>query len=343
MVNVRIDNYDLSVEEGTTIMEAAKKAGVFIPHLCFLKGINEISACKVCMVEIQGKSKLVTACSTPVAEGMVVFTNSPKARSVRKSNVELILSQHDCLCATCVRSGNCPLQTLAGHLGIYELPFERQVSEQDWDNSFPLIRDSKKCIKCMRCIQICSKVQGCDIWDVQNTGAYTNISTVGNMPIAKSKCTLCGQCITHCPTGALKERNDLPAIYDILADPSKITVVQIAPAVRTAWLERRDVEKGIDTEGRLVAALKRIGFDYILDTVFSADVTIMEEGSELLERLESGKDMPMFTSCCPGWVSYLTKNHPELLPNLSTTKSPQQIMGALIKTYFTEKTYVQYL
>ncbi len=341
MVNVRIDNYDLSVEEGTTIMEAAKKAGVFIPHLCFLKGINEISACKVCMVEIQGKSKLVTACSTPVAEGMVVFTNSPKARSVRKSNVELILSQHDCLCATCVRSGNCPLQTLAGHLGIYELPFERQVFEQDWDNSFPLIRDSKKCIKCMRCIQICSKVQGCDIWDVQNTGAYTNISTVGNMPIAKSKCTLCGQCITHCPTGALKERNDLPAIYDILADPSKITVVQIAPAVRTAWLERRDVEKGIDTEGRLVAALKRIGFDYILDTVFSADVTIMEEGSELLERLESGKDMPMFTSCCPGWVSYFTKNHPELLPNLSTTKSPQQIMGALIKTYFAEKTGVE--
>ena len=171
MVNLKIDDIELSVEEGTTIMEAAKKLGIYIPHLCFLKGINEISACKVCVVEIQGKDKLVTACSTPVSEGMVVFTNSAKARSVRKSNVELILSQHDCLCATCVRSGNCPLQTLAGHLGIYDLPFERQVTEQAWDKEFPLIRDSKKCIKCMRCLQICSKVQGCDIWDVQNTGA----------------------------------------------------------------------------------------------------------------------------------------------------------------------------
>ena len=340
MVNLKIDDIELSVEEGTTIMEAAKKLGIYIPHLCFLKGINEISACKVCVVEIQGKDKLVTACSTPVSEGMVVFTNSAKARSVRKSNVELILSQHDCLCATCVRSGNCPLQTLAGHLGIYDLPFERQVTEQAWDKEFPLIRDSKKCIKCMRCLQICSKVQGCDIWDVQNTGAYTNISTVDNMPISQAKCTLCGQCITHCPTGALKERNDLPAIYDILADPDKVTVVQIAPAVRTAWLERNDVEPGIDTEGRLVAALKRIGFDYVLDTVFSADVTIMEEGNELLERLRSKKQMPMFTSCCPGWVSYLTMYHPELLGQLSTTKSPQQIFGALIKTYFAEKTGV---
>ncbi len=340
MVNLKIDDIELSVEEGTTIMEAAKKLGIYIPHLCFLKGINEISACKVCVVEIQGKDKLVTACSTPVSEGMVVFTNSAKARSVRKSNVELILSQHDCLCATCVRSGNCPLQTLAGHLGIYDLPFERQVTEQAWDEEFPLIRDSKKCIKCMRCLQICSKVQGCDIWDVQNTGAYTNISTVDNMPISQAKCTLCGQCITHCPTGALKERNDLPAIYDILADPDKVTVVQIAPAVRTAWLERNDVEPGIDTEGRLVAALKRIGFDYVLDTVFSADVTIMEEGNELLERLRSKKQMPMFTSCCPGWVSYLTMYHPELLGQLSTTKSPQQIFGALIKTYFAEKTGV---
>ena len=340
MVKVKIDNIDLSVEEGTTILEAAKKLGIYIPHLCYLKGINEISACKVCVVEILGKNKLVTACSTAVSEGMVVFTNSAKVRSVRKSNVELILSQHDCLCATCVRSGNCPLQTLAGHLGIYDLPFERHVTEQAWDNNFPLIRDSKKCIKCMRCLQICSKVQGCDIWDVQNTGAYTNISTVDNVPISNTKCTLCGQCITHCPTGALKERNDLPEIYDILADPNKVTVVQIAPAVRTAWLERKDMEPGIDTEGRLVAALKRMGFDYVLDTVFAADVTIMEEGTELLERLSDNKKMPMFTSCCPGWVSYLTMNHPEMLLNLSTTKSPQQIFGALVKTYFAKKTGV---
>lgn len=340
MVNITIDGLAVAVEAGTTIMEAAKIAGVHIPHLCFLKGVNEISACKVCVVEIQGKDKLVTACSTPVAEGMVIYTNSPKVRKVRRNNVELILSQHDCMCATCVRSGNCPLQTLAGHLGIYDIPYERQVKNSPWDESFPLIRDSKKCIKCMRCVQVCEKVQGCNIWEVQNTGAYTDISTVGNIPIAKTDCTLCGQCITHCPTGALKERNDLSEIYDALADPNKVTVVQIAPAVRTAWLERNDVREGIDTEGRLVAALKRIGFDYVMDTVFAADVTIMEEGTELLERLAENKDMPMFTSCCPGWVSYLTKKHPELLPNLSTTKSPQQIFGALIKTYFAKKTKI---
>ena len=336
MVTLTIDGIELSVPEGTTIMEAAKEAGIHVPHLCYLKGINEISACKVCMVEIVGKQKLVTACSTPVADGIVVLTNSPKARAVRRNNVELILSQHDCKCATCVRSGNCSLQTLAGHLGIYEIPFEEQVTDLPWDKSFPLIRDSKKCIKCMRCVQICDKVQSLGVWDIQNTGSYTTVNTANNTPIAETNCSLCGQCITHCPVGALTERNDLPDIYDVLADPEKVTVVQIAPAVRTAWLERPDVPEGLATEGKLVAALKRIGFDYVLDTVFSADMTIMEEGNELLKRLPEirEKKLPMFTSCCPGWVSFIETEYPELQGRLSTAKSPQQMMGALIKTYF---------
>lgn len=339
MVNLTIDGIQLSVPEGTTIMEAAKKANIHIPHLCYLKGINEISACKVCMVEIVGKQKLVTACSTPVAEGIVVLTNSPRTRAVRRNNVELILSQHDCKCATCVRSGNCSLQTLAGHLGIYEIPFEEQITDLPWDKSFPLIRDSKKCIKCMRCVQICDKVQSLGVWDIQNTGSYTTVNTNGNKAIKDTNCSLCGQCITHCPVGALTERNDLPQIYDVLADPNKVTVVQIAPAVRTAWLERNDVPEGLATEGRLVAALKRMGFDYVIDTVFAADVTIMEEANELLERLPKirEKKLPMFTSCCPGWVSFIKTEYPELVGQLSTCKSPQQMYGALIKTYFAEK------
>lgn len=339
MVNLTIDGISLRVPEGTTIMEAAKSAGIYIPHLCYLKGINEISACKVCMVEIKGKQKMVTACSTEVSEGIEIFTSSPRVRQIRRTNVELILSQHDCKCVTCVRSGNCSLQTIAGHLGIYELPFKTQVPRADWDNDFPLIRDASKCIKCMRCVQICDKVQKLGVWDIQNSGSYTTINTTGNTPISRTDCSLCGQCITHCPVGALKERNDIPAVYDALADPNKITVVQIAPAVRTAWLERVGMPEGIDTEGRLVAALKKLGFDYVLDTSFAADVTIMEEGSELLERLPEIREgkLPMFTSCCPGWVSFVKNKYPKLLSRLSTTKSPQQIFGALIKSYFAEK------
>jgi len=342
MVNLTIDGIAVSVPEGTTIMDAAKSVGIYIPHLYYLKGINEISACKVCMVEIQGKQKMVTACSTVVKEGLVIFTSSPRVRQIRRTNVELILSQHDCNCVTCVRSGNCSLQTIAGHLGIYEIPFKSQIPDNCWDTDFPLIRDASKCIKCMRCVQICDKVQKLSVWDVQNSGSYTTINTTGNVPIACSDCSLCGQCITHCPVGALKERNDNPAIYDALADPNKITVVQIAPAVRTAWLERVGMPEGIDTEGRLVAALKKLGFDYVLDTSFAADVTIMEEGSELIERLPEIREcgLPMFTSCCPGWVSFVKKKYPKLLSRLSTTKSPQQIFGALIKTYFSEKTGV---
>ena len=339
MVNLTIDGQKVSVPQGTTIMQAAATVGIEIPRLCYLKDINEISACKVCVVEIQGQNRVVTACTTPVQEDLVVYTNSPKARSVRRTNVELILSQHDCLCATCVRSGNCSLQKLANDLGIYDIPYERDVVDMPWNQDFPLIRDSKKCIKCMRCVQICDKVQKLHIWDVQNTGSRTTVDVAGNVTIEDSDCSLCGQCITHCPVGALKERNDVPKIYEALADTSKVTVVQVAPAVRTAWAEAFNLTPEQATEGRLVAALKRVGFDYVFDTCYAADVTIMEEGTELLEHLANPQDhsWPMFTSCCPGWVSYVNKKYPYFVPNLSTTKSPQQIFGALTKSFFAQQ------
>ena len=339
MVNLTIDGLKVSVPEGTTIMQAAATVGIDIPRLCFLKDINEISACKVCVVEIQGQNRVVTSCTTPVQEGLVVYTNSPKARSVRRTNVELILSQHDCLCATCVRSGNCSLQKLSNDLGIFDIPFEREIVDTPWNKNFPLIRDSKKCIKCMRCVQICDKVQDLHIWDVQNTGSRTTVDVAGNMCIEDSNCSLCGQCITHCPVGALKERDDVPKVYEALADSTKVTAVQVAPAVRTAWAEAFNMPEEMCTEKRMAAALRRIGFDYVFDTSFAADVTIMEEANELLERLQNpeGYRWPMFTSCCPGWVSYVTKKYPAFVPNLSTTKSPQQIFGAILKSYFAEK------
>ena len=315
MVNLTIDGFDCNVPEGTTIMKAAASLGIDIPHLCYLEGINEISACKVCVVELQGKVKLITACNNKVEEGMVIFTNSPKVRAVRRTNVELILSQHDCHCATCVRSGNCSLQKLSNDLGIVEVPFKKEVMELPWNQDFPLIRDFGKCIKCMRCVQICENVQQMKVWDVQNTGSRTTVDVSLNRTIEESGCTLCGQCITHCPTGALRERNDIPKVFDVLADPEKVTVVQVAPAVRTAWGEEMGLSKEEATEGRMAAALKRIGFDYVFDTNFAADLTIMEEGNELLNR----------------------ENWPEYRGNLSTAKSPQQMFGAAVKSYFAKK------
>lgn len=339
MVNLKIDGKDICVQEGTTIMKAAASAGIMIPHLCYLEGINEISACKVCVVEMQGKTKLVTACNNPVEEGMVLYTNSPKVRSVRKSNVELILSQHDCNCATCVRNGNCNLQKLSGDLDILEVPFKKEIERLPWNRNFPLIRDSSKCIKCMRCVQICDKVQDLHIWDVRNTGSRTTVDVSGNRCIEESDCSICGQCITHCPTGALRERDDLDRVFEVLADPEMITVVQVAPAVRAAWGETVGLSAQAATEGRMVDALKKVGFDYVFDTNFSADLTIMEEGNELLARLSDGveHEYPMFTSCCPAWVRFMKSQYPELAEHLSTAKSPQQMFGAVAKSYFAEK------
>ena len=339
MVNLTIDGREVCVPEGTTIMKAAASVGIMIPHLCYLEGINEIGACKVCVVEMQGKVKLITSCNNPVEEGMVLFTNSPKVRSVRRTNVELILSQHDCNCATCVRSGNCNLQKISNDLGIIDIPYEKNIPSAPWEKDFPFIKDAGKCIKCMRCVQVCDKIQDLHIWDVQNTGSRTTVDVSDNRCIADSDCSTCGQCVTHCPTGALRERNDVPEVFKVLADPEKITVVQVAPAVRTSWAENMGIPKEMATEGRLAAALKQVGFDYVFDTCFSADLTIMEEGNEFLQRLQEIKEsgLPMFTSCCPAWVKFMKSQYPKYTGRLSTAKSPQQMFGAVTKTYFAEK------
>lgn len=342
MVSLTINGRRVQAPEGTTIMEAARLADIHIPHLCFLKGINEIAACRVCCVEVEGERAMVTACNTPVMEGMVVHTNSPRARQTRRVNVELILSQHDCRCATCVRSGNCQLQNIANDLGILQLPFETQLPKGlrgAWTTTFPLYRDYNKCIKCMRCIQICEKVQTLKVWDLAGTGGRTTIDVSGNMVIKDSDCSLCGQCVTHCPVGGLRERDDTAEVYRALADPELITVVQVAPAARTAWGESLGIAPEKATMGLMTAALKALGFDYVFDTCFTADLTIMEEANELLQRLKAGDlaDYPMFTSCCPGWVRFLKSQYPQLTRQLSTAKSPQQMFGSITKSWFAQK------
>ena len=338
MVNLKIDHNEISVPEGTTIMEAAALAGIDIPKLCYLKDINEIAACRVCLVEVVGKEKLVTSCNNKVQEGLEILTNSPKVRVARKQNVQLILSQHDFKCATCVRSGNCTLQTLSNDLNIIDLPFKERVEHAPWDKNFPLIRDTEKCIKCMRCIQVCDKVQGLGIWDVTSTGSRTTVNVKGNRKITDADCVLCGQCITHCPVGALRERDDTEKVWDAIADEKKIVVVQIAPAVRAAWGEAMGMKREDATVGKILDAWKRMGADYVFDTSFSADLTIMEEATEFLERFQNGSlnNWPMFTSCCPGWLRFVKTQFPEMVPQLSTAKSPQQMFGAVMKTYFAQ-------
>ena len=342
MVTLTIDGRTVQAQEGATILEAAAQADIHIPHLCYLKGINEIAACRVCCVEVEGERAMVTACNNPVKEGMVVHTNSPRVRSTRRINVELILSQHDCKCATCVRSGNCQLQTIANDLGIVKVHYETQLPRGlrgAWTTTFPLYHDYNKCIKCMRCIQVCDKVQTLSIWDVSGTGGRTMVDVSGNRVMKDSDCALCGQCITHCPTGGLRERDDTMEVFSALADPDKITVVQVAPAVRTAWGEAFGLPREQATMERMAAALRRLGFDYVFDTNFTADLTIMEEGSEFLHRLKAGglTRWPMFTSCCPGWVRFLKGQYPELVGQLSSAKSPQQMFGSVAKSWFAQK------
>ena len=336
MVNLTINGIPVQAEEHMTILTAAASAGITIPTLCYLKDINEIGACRVCVVEIEGVERLQAACNATVSEGMAVYTNSPKVREARRINVELILSQHNDHCASCARSGNCTLQTLCNDLGITEEHFEKQVPKNRWSRRSPLVRDAAKCVKCMRCVQICDHVQDLHIWDVANTGSHTTIDVSRNRFISESDCALCGQCITHCPVGALRERDDTDEVFSALADPERITVVQIAPAVRAAWGEAFGMVREDATAGRLVAALRTMGFDYIFDTDFSADLTIMEEGSEFLQRLREHVTLPMFTSCCPGWVRFVKSQFPEFTDHLSTAKSPQQMFGAVAKSYYAE-------
>ena len=339
MVKLMINGQEVAVKEGTSIMDAAEKVGIHIPHLCYLRGLNEIGACRVCVVEIKGMKKLVTACNTACEEGMEIFTNSPRVRSLRRINVELILSDHNANCASCIKSGNCTLQSIANDMGIITNDYNNIAEKARWDLNIPLIRDASKCVKCMRCVQICEKVQDLGVWNLIGSGYRTTIGVRENNNINEIDCALCGQCITHCPVGALRERDDRLTFNDAIADEDKVIIAQVAPAVRTAWGEQIGLKDKDATMGKLVCALKKIGVDYVFDTNYSADMTIMEEGSEFLSRLSNRNryKWPMYTSCCPGWVRFMKTQYPDMVDDLSTAKSPQQMFGALSKTYIAEK------
>ncbi|MBR0093840.1 MAG: (2Fe-2S)-binding protein [Synergistaceae bacterium] len=338
MVNITINNTPVQVPENTTILEAAKLNNINIPHLCYLKGLNEIGACRVCVVEVEGVDRLVSSCNTVATEGMKIHTNSPKVRQARKVNVELLLSQHSARCPECSRSGNCELQRVANALGVLKLPYEEDIKDFEWNNEFPLIRNDQKCIKCMRCVQVCDKIQQMNVWDVAKTGTHTVVACRGGKDITELNCTVCGQCITHCPVAALTERDDTQKVLAAMADKDKITIASVAPATRTSWGEQLGLTHEEATAERLVSALRAVGFDYVFDTDFSADLTIMEEASEFLVRLQNGelKEYPMFTSCCPGWVRFIKMEFPDLVPQLSSAKSPQQMFGAIIKSWYAQ-------
>lgn len=342
MVKLFIDGMSIEANDGITILEAAKLAKVNIPTLCYLKEINEIGACRICVVEVEGRDRLVAACNTPIEEGMQVHTNSEKIRLARKTNLELILSEHDCHCPTCTRSGNCKLQTLAQEMNILDIPFEQKTAKNKWKASDILLRKDSKCIKCLRCVSVCDKVQGLGVWELRGNGAHANVVVRGGANLSNI-CSLCGQCVTHCPVGALSARDDTEKVFAAINNPEKIVVVQVAPAVRTAWCEGLGIAPEAATEKRMAAAMRALGADYVFDTNFSADLTIMEEGNEFTEKITSHDThvLPMFTSCCPGWVRFVKMEYPELVPNLSSAKSPQQMFGAVAKSYFAEKIGVE--
>ena len=343
MVTLTIDNRTVTVPEGTTILEAARSVRLDIPTLCYLKDINEIGACRICMVEVEGEQRLVAACDTQVAEGIVVHTNSPRVREARRVNLRLLLAQHDIRCPKCTRSGNCKLQQLTNDYNLLGNHYIKDLRPIEPDFSTPVVRFENRCIRCMRCIQVCDKIQGMHIWDLMGTGTRTTIGVSGARTLADSDCTFCGQCMTHCPVGGLQEHDDTGRVFDALANPKKITVVQMAPAVRAAWAEYYHLKPEYATAQRMVTALKQMGFDYVFDTNFTADLTIMEEGSEFLHRLKSGglTRWPMFTSCCPGWVRFLKGQYPELVGQLSSAKSPQQMFGSVAKSWFAQKLGVE--
>ncbi len=340
-INVKINGIAVSVPKGSTILEAAHAAGVEIPTLCYMKEINEIGACRICMVEAnEGRGfRLVAACVYPVTEGMEVLTNSPKVLESRKKTVELILSTHDKKCLSCVRSGNCELQKLANDLGVDNSDaFAGENPSYDVDDSaVHMYRDNNKCILCRRCVAVCAKTQGVGVIGANERGFATTIASAFDMGLGETSCVACGQCIAVCPVGALSEKEYIDDVFAAIADPSKRVIVQTAPAVRAALGEEFGYEIGTNVEGKMAASLRRLGFDDVFDTDWAADLTIMEEATEFMDRFKNGGKLPLITSCSPGWVKYCEHYFPEMTENLSSCKSPHQMLGAIAKTYYAEK------
>ena len=338
MVNIKINGMPLSVPQGSTILEAARYAGIEIPTLCYMKEINEIGACRICVVEVKGARSLVTACVYPVNEGMEVFTNIPKIQKARKTTLELILSTHDKSCLSCVRSGSCELQKLCNDYGVDNVHlYEGSTPHYEKDETtLHLVRDNNKCILCRRCVAACEQ-QKVAVIGPNGRGFDTHIACAFEKQLGDVACVSCGQCIVNCPTGALTERDQCEEVIAALNDPSKHVIVHTAPSIRATLGEAFGMPIGTNVEGKMVAALRRLGFDKVFDTDFGADLTIMEEANEFIERVQNGGVLPMITSCSPGWVKFCEHYYPELLPHLSSCKSPQQMTGAVIKTWYAEK------
>ena len=344
MLNVTINKQTIQVPEGTMILQAANKVGVTIPTLCHLENREPIGACRVCLVEVEGARTLVASCSTPVTEGMVVHTNSTLARNARRQVLELLLSEHDGNCQTCDRSGDCELRALAEEMGVTFLPYEGVKAKKKVDESTPaLVRDNGKCVKCRRCVTVCNEIQGVGALFPQGRGFQTVIGPAFTRELDGVACVQCGQCAAICPVGAIVEKSCIPEVWKALENPKLHVIVQTAPAIRAALGECFGYEPGTRVTGKMAAALRRLGFDAVFDTNFAADLTIMEEGTELLTRLKKAlvdKEevaLPMFTSCSPGWISFAEFYFPQFLPNISTCKSPQQMFGAVAKSYYASK------